>query len=193
MKLVNAQLTAEGYFSCLKEREQFYQLLEALKSKHRVLKRIRLEFCIFIRYLESVNFYFGAGCMIGQHLKEKLFTYRQFGGFSFQFKISYCMAETVSSLIALNQLVSVDQILIHHQVRDRSTVQQALPLMTAERTGTCIPELLKAAEIFIVVKPEECFLRIVRLLETNGGLSFNENHSSITKHDLVFVAPLWLS
>lgn len=80
VKLLDAQLTAQGDFSCLKERGQFHQSLEALKSKHQhplrpglnmhhVLKHIRVEFCVLRCYLESVNFHFGAGCMVGQHLK----------------------------------------------------------------------------------------------------------------------------
>lgn len=60
-----------------------------------VLKHIILDFCILKRYLQSVDFYFGAGCVVGQHLKERLFTQRVF--FSpVQIKMSYCEAETVS-------------------------------------------------------------------------------------------------
>lgn len=62
---------------------------------HCVLKHITLDFCTLKRYLQSVDFYFGAGCMVGQHLKGRLFTQRVLF-FSVQIKMSYCEAETVS-------------------------------------------------------------------------------------------------
>lgn len=61
---------------------------------HRVLKHITLDFCVLKRYLQSVDFYFGAGCMVGQHLKERLFTQRVVFP-PVQMKMSCCEAETV--------------------------------------------------------------------------------------------------
>lgn len=171
---------------------------------HGVLKHIILDFCILKHYLQSVDFYFGAGCVVGQHLKERLFTERVFFfPSSNQNVLLWGRNGVFSSVVCFWSF-------IHHQVRDRSSAEQPLPLMTAERPGTFIyPELLKAAEIFIVSPAKECFLRIMWWLgldigqcsrqETNGSLPVHGNPSvrrrslSFTKNDLVFTAPLQLN
>lgn len=126
VKLLDAQLTAQGDFSCLKERERTVPpITEALKSKHqrpsqpglnmhRVPKHIRKEVCVLKCYLESVNFHFGAGCMVGQHLKGS-YSHTKMFLFSQNHSIISTLKTGSFPLIAIS---------IHYQISQRSTVQQ---------------------------------------------------------------------